>query len=438
MVKIINIITGSIAEDLGIKPGASIVAINGHPINDRIDYRFYQAEEKVEVLIQQENEQFLFEIEKDADEDLGLELEEMKMMACGNNCVFCFVYQNPKGMRKALYFKDEDYRYSFLYGHYVTMTTLKQRDLERIVTQRLSPLYISVHATQSDVRKFLLGIKREDHLLEKIDYLTKHGIELHAQIVLVPEINDGKVFEQTVNDLMNYYPGVKSVAVVPVGLTRHRHHLVPLRLHTKEELRHEIEHVEHIRQFCKAKLGVNFVYLSDEFFIKADRSIPPADYYDEFYQIENGVGEFRDMIDRFETIKNHFPQKLPNTLQITWVTGTLAYRNLLKFIIEPLNRIINLQVNLIPVINRFYGPTIEVSGLLVAEDIFQQLKNQNLGDIVFLPPRVLNEDGLFLDDWTLKDLEQKLNKKCYVFSEPIEEMPEVLSFFASKDVFKGV
>lgn len=437
MVKIIDIVPGSIADELGIEKGDQIVTINGHEINDRLDYRFYQADEQLEVLIQKPNEAIVYEIEKDPDEDLGLELEDMKLMSCGNNCVFCFVYQNPKGMRKALYFKDEDYRYSFLYGHYVTMTTLKQRDLERIVEQRLSPLYISVHATEPEVRKFLLGIKREDHLLEKIDYLTRNGIELHAQIVLVPEVNDGAIFDRTVNDLKAFYPGVKSVAVVPVGLTRHRNHLVPLRIHTQEELQQEIAHVDRLRQKLRQELGVNFVYLSDEFFIKSGQPIPPADYYDEFYQIENGVGEFRDMIDRFKASQTHFPKKLHQPLKLTWVTGTLAYQNLLEHIVKPLNQIENLEIQLIPLINRFYGPTIEVSGLLVAEDIYQQVKDRPLGDGLFLPPRVLNEDGLFLDDWTVEDLEQKLGVKCHVYKEDIEEIFDVLDYFASEALEKG-
>ncbi len=438
MVKIINIEPGSIAEELGIKPGDQLLSINGHSIEDRLDYRFYQAEEYLEVLIQQGQEQILFEIEKDADEDLGLELEEMKLMSCGNKCVFCFVYQNPKGMRKALYFKDEDYRYSFLYGHYVTMTTLKEKDLKRIVEQRLSPLYISVHATDPEVRKLLLGIKRDDHLLDKIEFLTQNGIELHTQIVLVPGINDGAVFDQTIEDLKHYFPGIQSVAVVPVGITRHRNHLMPLRTHTAQELTAEVSHVDQIRRQCRAELGVNFVYLSDEFFIKSGQPIPPADYYDAFYQIENGVGEFRHMIDRFNEAQEQFPQKLAQPIKLTWVTGTLAYQNLLEHIVQPLNRIEQLEIELIPITNRFYGPSIEVSGLLVAEDIYQQIKDRPLGQAVFLPPRVLNEDGLFLDDWTVDDLEQKLGKKCHVYQESIEEIMDVVQYFATPKLVQGV
>ena len=426
MVKIIRVEPNSIAEELHIQPGDQILSVNGHEITDRLDYRFYINDEQVELLVQKGREQILFDIEKDADDDIGLTLEEMKLKSCGNNCVFCFVYQNPKGLRKPLYFKDEDYRYSFLYGHYVTMTTLKQRDLDRIVEQRLSPLYISVHATEEKIRKLLLGIKRNDHLLEKIEFLTGHGIELHAQIVLCPEINDGEVFDRTVEDLKRFYPGVKSIAVVPLGLTRHREGLMPLRLHTQQELQETIAHVDEMRERLKRELGVAYVYLADEFFIKAGRDLPPAEYYDEFYQIENGVGEFRDMIDRFERDqKPALPQKLDQPTRITWVTGLLAYRHLERFIIEPLRTIGNLTIDLVPVTNHFYGPSIQVSGLLVGQDIYNQLKNRPLGEMVLLPPRVLNEDGLFLDDWTVSELEQKLGVPCHVFTESFDELPLV-------------
>jgi len=426
MVTITDIEPGSIAEELEIQSGDVLLAINGKEISDRLDYRFQQSAEEIEVHIRRGGEEIIFEIEKDNDEDMGLILEEMKMMACGNNCVFCFVYQNPKGMRKPLYFKDEDYRYSFMYGHYVTMTTMQQHDLERIVEQRLSPLYISVHSTEPDTRKFLLGIKKDDHLLEKMEYLTSRGIELNTQIVLVPGVNDGAIFDRTVNDLKQFFPGVQSIAVVPVGLTRHRARLVPLRMHTPEELSETIEFVEERRQKLKKELGIHFVYLSDEFFIKARHPMPPAEYYDEFYQIENGVGEFREMIDRFQRDYKKLPKKLERPARLTWVTGALAYRSLLQNVVEPLNKIENLQIDLVPVINKWYGPSIQVSGLLVAEDILAQLRERHVGDAVFLPPRVLNDDGLFLDDWTLPRLEEALQKPCHVYKEEFYELPDVI------------
>lgn len=436
MLKVIDIEPGSIAEDLDIRKDDLLEAINGKEIKDRLDYRFYQSSEEIELLIKRNAEQILFEIEKDPDEDVGLVLEEMNMMACGNNCVFCFVYQNPKGMRKALYFKDEDYRFSFMYGHYVTMTTMTQADLERIVEQRLSPLYISVHSTEEKTRKFLLGIKKNDHLLDKIKFLTENDIKLHTQIVLCPGINDGDIFDQTINDLKNFYPGVQSIAIVPIGLTQHRARLTPLRIHTPQELQEMISFTETRRERMFKELGTHFIYLSDEFFIKAKRPMPAADYYDEFYQIENGVGEFRDMIDTFDRDFKNSPKSISRSLKITWVTGMLSHKMLETHIIEPLREVENLSIDLVPVINKWYGPSIQVSGLLVAEDIYDQLKVRDLGDIVLIPPRVLNDDGLFLDDWTIEKLSYKLGVTCHVYDGPIADIPIFLENFKLKTVLE--
>ena len=427
MVRIIEIESGSIAEELEIKPDSYVVSINEKPINDRLDYRFYMSDEYIDLHIKQGDEDTIYEIEKDAHDDIGLVLEEMKMKACGNNCVFCFVYQNPKGMRKPIYFKDEDYRFSFLYGHYVTMTTLKQKDLDRIVEQRLSPLYISVHATEEKTRKLLLGINRDDQLLEKVEFLTSNGIELHAQIVLCPGINDGKIFDQTVANLKKFYPGIKSIAVVPVGLTQFRKNLFPLRMHTKPELQEMIHYTDGMRKKLKKELGVHFVYLSDEFFIKSGLPIPQAEYYDEFYQIENGVGEFRDMIDDFDKSIKKFPKKLGEPTTVTWVTGKLAHGPLQKYVIDKLQSIENLKINLVAVVNHYYGPTIQISGLLVAGDIYNQLKGKDNGDIILLPPRVLNDDNLFLDDWTVEELQQKLEVPCHVYTEPMRLLFETIA-----------
>ncbi len=425
MVNIIEVAAQGIGSELGIRSGDRLLKINGHEITDRLDYRFYVSEEKVDLLIERNGEQILYEIEKEADDQLGLTLEEMKLKACGNNCVFCFVYQNPRGMRKPLYFKDEDYRFSFLYGHYVTMTTMGQKDLQRIVEQRLSPLYVSVHSTEEKTRKLLLGIKRDDHLLEKIDFLTRNGIELHAQIVLCPEINDGPIFDKTIHDLKKFYPGIKSVAVVPLGLTRYRDHLMPMRMHSRKELREMIRYTNVMRQKLKDELGNYFIYLADEFFIKANYPLPDASYYDEFYQIENGVGEFRDLIDRFH--EDVLPSTWEVPTQITWVTGELAARPLQESIINPLRRIPNLSIDLRTVKNEFYGQSIQVSGLLVGQDIYAQLKNTDLGDLVLLPPRVLNDEGLFLDDWTVDKLEDRLGVPCHVYAEPLNKLQEVTS-----------
>ena len=427
MLEIVKVYPDSIANEIGINLGDFILKINSESINDQLDYRFYSAEEYIELLIQRGNDQIVFEIEKEYEEDIGIALQEMKMKSCGNNCVFCFVYQNPTGMRKALYFKDEDYRFSFLYGHYVTLTTVNNEELHRIVKQQLSPLYISVHSTEEKTRKLLLGIKKDDHLLEKIGFLVKGGIELHTQIVLCPGINDGIIFDQTVEDLKKFYPGIKSIAVVPVGLTKHRSDLFDLRLHTKNELQNMIEYTNEYRKKLAKQLGTSFIYLADEFYIKADTPFPSAKYYDDFYQIENGVGEFRDMIDNFEKKFNKMATEINFPTQIIWITGTLAVQRLDQFIISELNSIKNLNIDLVAINNNFYGENITISGLLTGQDIFEQLKDKKLGDIVFLPPKVLNADNLFLDNWTVSMLEEKLDTKFYVYKEEITEIGDVIN-----------
>jgi putative radical SAM enzyme (TIGR03279 family) len=434
MIAIISIEKGSIAQKTGIKPGDTIIKINDYDINDKLDYRFYSNDENIEILVKREDEYIIFDIEKEYDENIGLELQELKLKACGNNCIFCFVYQNPRGMRKEVYFKDEDYRFSFLYGHYVTLTTVNKKDLERIVSQRLSPLYISVHATEKETRKLLLGNRQDDHLLEKIEYLVRGGIELHAQIVLCPGINDGQIFDQTVADLRQFYPGLKSLAIVPVGLTRHRSKLYPLRLHTRPELTAIIEYTGQMRKRLRQELDTWFIYLADEFFIKAGRPIPEHDYYDEFYQIENGVGEFRQMIDEFSRIYPGLKKQTPGPLQITWVTGVLAAETLEKYIITRLRKIDQLKIDLIAIENEFYGNSITVSGLLAGQDINKQLKDrQPEGGIVLLPPRVLNLEGFFLDNWTVAQLEKSLGKPCHVFQEPLSELFQVARRITGKE-----
>jgi len=426
LLEITKIEPDSIAVEIGIQVGDQIIKINSEEINDQVDFRFFAAEEEIELLIQRDNKQIIFDIEKEYNEDIGVELQEMKLKSCGNNCVFCFVYQNPKGMRKAMYFKDEDYRFSFLYGHYVTLTTVSDKELERIVKQQLSPLYISVHSTEEETRKLLLGIKRNDELIRKIEYLVEGGIELHTQIVLCPGINDEAIFDKTVNDLRGFYPGVKSIAVVPLGLTKHRDGLKQMRLHTEDELRNMIQYTNNIRKKNQNEIESPFIYLADEFFIKAKTSFPNSEYYEDFYQIENGVGEFRDLIDGFNEEFEWMPKIIDDPIKISWVTGELAADSLNRFIISKLNTIKNLQIDLIPIKNHFYGDNISVSGLLVGKDIYDQLKERNLGNIVFLPPRILNPDGLLLDDWTVEMLEEKLNICCHVYSEPISELIEIL------------
>jgi len=415
MVEIREIKPESIAEDLGIEAGDKLVSVNGKPITDALDYRFFITSEEIDLVIDQSGEKIAFEIEKDFDDDLGIGLEDLELRSCGNACIFCFVFQNPKGMRKSLYFKDEDYRFSFLYGHYTTLTNATQEDLDRIVEQRLTPLYISVHVTEPEIRKTMLGIRFNDNLFEKVDFLTNNGIELNCQIVLCPGLNDGVHLEKTIDDLKAYFPMIQSVAIVPVGLTQHRKNLYDLKPVTHEYSLKTIAEIDERRKGLKEELGSSFVYLSDEFYIKTEQEVPDNEYYESFYQIENGVGLTRDLMMRFEDEYDDLKNPSGRDLNISLVTGTLGSDVLKRYFMRDLNRLPNMFFKLHPVINKFYGPTIVVSGLLVGEDIYNTLKEERTGDYIVLPPDCVNDDGVFLDDWTLPQLQEKLNKRIIVF-----------------------
>ena len=407
--KIIAIDKASTGIELGLQPGDEVLRINGETVRDILDYRFLTADETLEMEIRRGEEQIIFDIEKDPDDSLGLNFAPLKIRRCGNDCIFCFVDQNPANMRSTMYFRDEDFRLSFLSGHYVTLSNMSRADLERIVRQRLTPLFISVHATEPAVRKFLLGIKFDDRLLEKFDYLTQNGIELHTQIVLCPEINDGEVLRRTLNDLSRYHPHLRSVAVVPVGLTKHRDSLTPIKPVTKEYARQFLRIADDYAAEFRQRLGMNFVYPSDEFYIMAGEPIPPASRYDAFEQMENGVGMLRDLLDDFnEKQIQRLPKRLPQPTKVTLVTATLAGSFLAENILPRLQQIKNFAPELIVVVNKFYGDTIRVSGLLTGQDIFAALKDRDLGAAVFLPKSCLNDLQIFLDDWKLSELQEKL------------------------------
>jgi len=306
----------------------------------------------------------------------------------------------------------------------LTNTTLE--DLERIVEQRLTPLYISVHVTDPELRKLMLGIKFDDHLFEKIDYLTANGIELNCQIVLCPELNDGVHLDKTIADLKRYYPMVRSIAIVPVGLTQHRKNLFPIKPVTREYALKVIRETDERRRKLREELGSSFVYLSDEFYIRTDLPIPEREYYEGFFQLENGVGLTRDFIDRFEAEYSQLQHSGRHLKSFSLVTGLLGEKVLQTYFMPRLNRIPGLNFKLHPVVNRFYGPSITVAGLLVGADIYHTLREQSTGDVIVLPPRVLNDDGVFIDDWTVPQLEEKLGKRVIVFPESFGELFEVV------------
>ncbi len=407
--KIITIDVASTGRECGLQPGDEVLRINGAPVRDILDYRFLTADDAIEMEVRRGDEQIIFDIEKNADDSLGLNFEPLKIRRCGNDCIFCFVDQNPKNMRSTMYFRDEDFRLSFLSGHYVTLSNMSRADLERIVRQRLTPLFISVHATEPAMRKYLLGIKFDDRLLDKFDYLTQNGIELHTQIVLCPKLNDGEVLRRTLFDLERYYPHLRSIAVVPVGLTRHRDGLPPIKPVTKEYAQEFLRITDYYAKEFHQRLGMNFVYPSDEFYLMAEEPIPPASRYDAFEQMENGVGMLRDLVDDFHARQvKRLPKRLAQPAKVTLVSATLAGGFIAENILPYLQQIKNFSPELIVVTNKFYGDTIRVSGLLTGQDIFAALQDRDLGAALFLPKSCLNDKQVFLDDWKLSDLQEKL------------------------------
>jgi putative radical SAM enzyme (TIGR03279 family) len=429
VVKVVSVEANSISEELGVRVGDKVLMVNDKDISDALDYRFHVTAEQVKLVVLRGSEEIIFEIEKEYDDDLGLELEDLEMRSCGNKCIFCFVFQNPKGLRKPLYFKDEDYRFSFLYGHYTTLTNATKADLDRIVEQRLSPLYISVHVTDPELRKQMLGINFDDHLFEKIDYLTRNGIELNCQIVLCPELNDGEYLERTISDLKAYYPKIKSIAIVPVGLTKHRKNLYPINPVTIEYGLRTIAEADEKRKILKAELGSYFVYLSDEFYIRTNTPLPRNEYYEEFYQLENGVGLTRDFMNIFGEEWPILRNQSGCAGKFSLVTGVLGGEVLQKYFLTKLNQLPGLNFEIHTIVNEFYGSSITVSGLLVGEDIYRQLHHKDMGDYVILPPRCLNEDGMFLDDWTLPQLEEQLGRKVFVFPGSFTKLFEDIAHY---------
>ena len=425
--KITGFEKNSLAHKIGLKIADDLIRINDHSIGDLIDFQFYISDENPEIEVMRNGESYIFEIEKDYDDNLGIIFEDIKYRCCGNNCIFCFIDQNPRGLRESLYFKDEDFRLSFMYGNYVTLTNVGRASLERIVRQRLSPLYISVHSTDLAIRKRMLGLRKDDRLLEKIQYLTENNIETHAQVVLCPSINDGESLERTISDLARFYPYLRSIAIVPLGLTRHRKNLYPLQPVTPAYAKTLTAQVESIAASFKQNLNDYFVYLADEFYLLADLDLPGSERYEDFPQIENGVGMVRNFIDQFEEQSQDLPHRINNECSLTLVSGVLASPILDQWVVPRLNKIENLNVTLQTVENEFYGKSVTVSGLLTGQDIFNQLQNQPSGDMIILPANCLNFDGLFLDDWTLDELSAKLKRAIEVVEDDFASVIEQLN-----------
>ena len=423
--KIISVKKGSTAHSIGIKPGDRLMKINSKRVRDEIDYRFKVTEEEISLEFEIDGKLKTFDVEKDYDDDLGIELEEFKIKSCANDCVFCFVDQNPEGMRKGMYFRDGDFRLSYLHGHYVTMTNMGEKQLNRIVDQKLSPLYISVHATGVELRKKLLLYGKNDNLLKKIDYLTKNGIELHAQIVLMPGINDGAHLMKTIDDLYSFYPGLNSLTIVPVGLTKHREGLPEIDSVSPDYAVIIMGQIKLLNQRFQTKSGRPFIYLSDEWYILSKTPLPSPEYYYPLDLVENGVGQVSKFLEDFNLSIKKLPSSFENPTEFSIVTGKLMEDVFKVHIIPKLLEIKNLKVNLYSIDNVFYGSMVTVSGLLTGRDIIEYLKGKKLGQAVWASNRILNDEGtLTLDDMKIEDISSGIGVPFNVSNDSILEIFE--------------
>jgi len=403
--------SGSIAAELGLQPGDVFLSINGHVLRDVIDYRFYGAEEELELVVERSGEQSVYQVERGYDRELGLEFTEPTfdgLRRCNNRCEFCFLKGMPPGMRRSLYIKDDDYRYSFLFGNFITLTNLTGDDWDRLAEQRLSPLYVSVHATDLALRRRILGNSSAPDIVEQLKGLGSLGMQVHAQIVLIPGLNDGSHLTRTVADLAALHPTVQSIAVVPLGLTKY--HRGSFRVYRPEEAGPILIHISAWQREYRRQHGLSLVYASDEWYLLAGLEVPPAEEYDGFPQLENGVGLTRVFLDEGFRVSGFGLQ----VGKVTLVCGTLI-APLLKDVAAKLAGRTGLEIEVVPVVNDFFGPTVTVSGLLTGQDVVGALRGRDLGDAVFLSRAMFNASGeLTLDDMTAAAIGERLGVRVEV------------------------
>ncbi|MBU0495999.1 MAG: DUF512 domain-containing protein [Chloroflexi bacterium] len=423
---IVRIEPGSLADELDLRPGDILLQVNDRPVRDVLDVQFYAAEDTATLLVRRDDEDTYYEVDKEPDEPLGLEFTEPVfdgVRRCANACSFCFVDQMPPGLRPSLYVKDDDLRYSFLYGNFLTLTNFTPGDWDRLAEQRLSPLYVSVHTTDPEQRAGLFRNPRAAAIMDDLRRLGNLGIQVHAQIVISPGVNDGPYLDRTLDDLAALYPTVQSVAVVPVGLTRY--HQGDARPVTPAEARSLVRTIERWHRRCRAEWGVGWAYASDELYLLAGRRIPARRRYDGFPQLENGVGLTRLLLDDAKQILN--PQSKISNLQL--VCGTLVAPTLQRLVDK-----LGAPWTVVPVVNRFFGSTVTVSGLLTAADVLDALADVPPGAVVVLPRAMFavrnggrNGGGeRTLDDVTLADLEVRLGRPIVV-AETLSQVVRSLS-----------
>ena len=419
---------GSIAEELEIETGDVLLTINGEEIEDIFDYRFLVQDEYLEVLIRKpDGEEWELEIDKDYEEDLGLEFENALMSeyrSCHNKCIFCFIDQMPPGMRETLYFKDDDSRLSFLQGNYITLTNMKDKDIDRIIRMHLAPINISVQTTNPELRCKMLNNRFAGEKLKYLQRLYDGQIEMNGQIVCCKGVNDGEELRRSIEDLAKYLPFMRSVSVVPAGITKFREDLYPLETFTKTEAEAIIDMIEAYQKQYYEEFGLHFIHASDEWYILAERELPEEERYDGYIQLENGVGMLRLLIDEFdealeELLSSSQYAGLKDSLHrtLTIATGKLAYPTILRLTKQLEEAFSGVSIRVIPIRNDFFGETITVSGLITGQDLIKQLKERQdagdeLGDTLQLPSNLLRSgEQVFLDDVTVSQVEEALGMR---------------------------
>lgn len=410
---------GSLGAEIALRPGDELLAVNGTKVEDVIDVQFYAAEEDLELLVRRDGEYYVFEAERQYAQSLGLEFEhptfDTDIRRCNNLCEFCFVLQMAPRFRRTLYIKDDDYRYSFLLGHFVTLTNLNEHDWWRIEMMRLSPLYVSVHVTDLEMRRRFLRNPHAPDIMEQLRWLGERGIELHTQLVVVPDFNDGPWLERSIHELAGLWPSVRSISVVPVGLTRH--HKYGMRPHTQAEARRTLAYLESLQPSFRQRLGVRFVYPTDEWYLVSGRPVPELPDYDGYQLQENGLGMVRAFLEEWRQVKReiHYWRGSQSDWPVpyrtaTLVTGTLFSPTLQDAAVE-FGALTDISLEVVPVINHSLGETITVAGLLMAEDVIAQLADRDNGDLVVLPRIMFDHpDRVSLDDVDPQQVANRLQR----------------------------
>lgn len=441
---ITKVIPGGIAEEVGIEVNDVLISINNKKIDDIIDYKFLAADEEITLEIEKsDGEVWEIEVEKEYGEDLGVEFGGGimdKAKRCSNNCIFCFIDQNPKGMRSSIYFKDDDSRLSFLQGNFVTLTNMSDADIDRIINYHISPINVSVHTTDPELRVQMLNNRFAGNVFERMKKLANAGIVMNAQIVSIPGINNGEKLDRTIKDLYTLYPQVSDVAIVPIGITKFRQGLKHVNRYTKEESKAEIHRIKKLQEIYYKEVGEPFVRLSDEFYLVADEEVPNEEFYKDYHQIEDGVGMIRCFRDAIENTLKDLDVNMKGSFSIA--TGALAYSELLEASKKIKQKNSNIKLDVYNIVNNFFGSTITVAGLLTGTDIIEQIKGKIDSKYLIMSSNMFRKDyelsdsdeQIMLDDMKIKDIEDALDVKVIVVDYTGEDLIEKLNKYKEEEI----